>query len=71
MFSLKTHEVYQEIQTEQSHLADAQMYVARLYTRAGEQKERIIGDCPTRQEAIDEACAELHKQFDYKYPEIN
>ena len=67
MFSLKTHDVYQEIQTERGALGGHECYIARLYTRAGEEKERIVGSCRSRKEAIAEACTELHKQFDDKY----
>ena len=65
MFSLKTHDVYQEIQTQ--WIRDAELYVARLYTRSGEEKEKIVGTAISRPEAIKKACSELHNQFDNKY----
>ena len=66
MFSLKTHDVYQEIQLEDG--INRMCYVARLYTRSGEEKEKIFGTALDRKTAIAEACSELHKQFDNKYP---
>jgi hypothetical protein len=67
MFSLKTHDVYQELQV--SPVSKAYKWIARLYTRGGERKEAIFGTALSRESAIKEACAELHHQFDNKYPE--
>jgi hypothetical protein len=71
MFSLKTHDVYQEIQIEKGSLAGHHCYIARLYERDGTEVGRIVGSRLTRREAINDASAELNKQFNTKYPRIN
>ena len=67
MFSLKTHDVYQEIQLQEVR-PTYWTWDARLYTRNGHEKEYIAGNFEgSRKHAID-LIGEKLKQFENKYP---